>query len=418
MFILPFVYFIQLKGYEGAALDQLLMLNMVISMWEESNLNATLGPILSVSSDCDTTNVKTMKEFSQPMEIGCYLHSNTVGLRFFDLQCGKTSISNSFDPQHAGKNHRGHFVRAKGQCVSTVNFLLSEYLDLMHVITGTSRHQLDVLYPAPKIGDHQNVPAMVESFQLLSKLEHMSISDAAMIIPPEQVVTTAQKLQELKPLAIVADCWSVLFTSFDKSLTEHLTNLSTMAFALFVMKRHCAKVIASQTYRAIITFVECVYKDVLICQQEKIPEYFVFLNGTHLLEMLFGTLRTMLGALRNFDALQLEDRVCNALEYTDLMTKHSDLGWGLKNRRLQSSKDHMNTHTWTGDTNPSNVNIIASWKLGATRAVERLSKTRVFSNAELDFEALFVSCPLLTLLNYNGSEVLIIYNNSLTYYNV
>lgn len=132
----------------------------------------------------------------------------------------------------------------------------------------------------------------------------------------------------------------------------------------------------------------------------------MFLNGTHLLEMLFGTLRTMLGALRNFDALQLEERMSSAVEYTELIAKHSDKNWGLKNRRLQSSKDHMNTHTWTGDVNPMKVNVEACWTVGMTYAIAELRATEVYTPDELDITTLKRLNPDLTLLNYTGKAMI------------
>ncbi|KAL0948706.1 hypothetical protein HGRIS_008840 [Hohenbuehelia grisea] len=103
-------------------------------------------------------------------------------------------------------------------------------------------------------------------------------------------------------------------------------------------------------------------------------KFWIILLGTDHLEILFGTLRTMVGNDTNVDAYQLGSRLTGTIEVSTILAKHPE--WDRTPRRLKlpvlakdgfdihSNVDHINPASWRGDVRVSSVVLQTCWKLG------------------------------------------------------
>jgi len=190
------------------------------------------------------------------------------------------------------------------------------------------------------------------------------------------------------------------FTRHDASLGQHVTNLAELGTALVVMKRHSAGFLAPQICRSIARAINSHITTIARAQLEGVRECYLFFDGTHDVEKLFGILRTLQGALRNFDPVQLEERMSTVVGLRGVYDEHPT--WQGTSRLLSSSVDHMNTRTWTGCVDPCKVNLMNCWCLGISAAAQALRTTGIYSEAELSIGAIVAENPSITLLHWNG----------------
>ena len=243
---------------------------------------------------------------------------------------------------------------------------------------------------------------MVKGFLAISRLLGQGVDDAVFPFTDARKPQVSQFLLELQPLAEVASCWVFLFTKHDASLSDHVLYLSVLAGLLFFIRNQCKKFIPNQLYTAVITSIECVMSDIIACQHKNYKVYYIWIAATHLLELLFGVFRTMLGALRNFDALQLEERASHACILRSIYEKHPD--WRKSPTRLTHSFDHWNTASWKGSVDVDLVNVRDIWNMGISKASEKLSQLPFYTKHELDVTAILSGNPKITLLNPTGTH--------------
>ena len=389
----------KVKGVSGFN-AQCEMVSAALALWDEQ-VAPVHGEVISIASDHDSTNGRTMTFFKKPMRPGLR-HDSCVRMLLFDLYEGPNGVSVKFDEQHNGKNHRGKLVRKSGFVIHLIHFTRESLIDLCHSVTGAQIAELTKYFPPPSVDDHQNVGSMVRGFMEIAKLRGRAIESSVFPYPEAKTPKYAQMLLEVQPLAQVASCWEFLFTKHDASLSDHVLNLATLAGLLFVIRNHSKQFIPSQLYTAAITSIECVMNDILACQQKKYSDYYIWVASTHLLELLFGVFRTMLGALRNFDALQLEERASHASTLRSIYSKHPE--WEQGSTRLKQSFDHWNTKSWTGSVDVNLVNVVDIWNHGIITAAERLALLPFYSKEEVDVRSMLQTKPAVTLLNPTGSS--------------
>ena len=322
-------------------------------------------------------------------------------LPLFDRLCGDNGVVCSFDDQHNGKNHRAKIIRLSGFMIHRISFYRLNVIGILHIMTGDPTSKYDSLFPPSGVDDHQNVSSMVKGFAALASLWGKTPDDAHVTVPEQRKPGLAQQLLELQPLAFVGRCWVFLFTSKDGSLADHVENAARLATSLFIIRRHNKKSLPAQLYTATVVSVMRLIKDILACQQKGYRVYYIFIAATHLLEQCFGVLRTLCPSQRNFDCLQIEERMSSVVRLRAIYERHPD--WKDDPRRISQSFDHWNAHSWLGDVDPSNVNIINSWYRGVYAAAEALSALPFYDESETDIDAIIANNPLTTLLNPSGT---------------
>lgn len=388
----------KVKGISGFDAQRDMVL-AALALWEQ-RVAPVFGEIISVASDHDSTNGRTMSFLKHPMSEGPR-HDLCKKMVLFDKYEGPFGVSVKFDEQHNGKNHRAKIVRKSGFVVHLIHFTRESLIDLLHSVTGVQIAELEKYFPPPTVDDHQNVGSMVKGFMAVARLRGVTIDRAVLPYPEAKKPKYVQLLLEAQPLAEVANCWHFMFTKHDASLPDHVLNMATLAGLLFVIRKHSKQFIPSQLYTAVITSIECVMNDIITCQQKNYKHYYLWVASTHLLELLFGVFRTMLGALRNFDALQFEERASHACTLRSIFAKHPE--WDQGSKRLKESFDHWNTKSWTGSVDVERVNVVDTWNLGINRAVELLTPLSFYSKEELDVHGIIKEKPETTLLNPTGS---------------
>lgn len=375
------------------------MLGSCLEIWNRE-VAPTFGEIISCCSDHDSANGKTMDSLRLPMVSG-RRRSVCARLPLFDLEEGPRGVVPNFDDQHNGKNYRAKLIRKSGFIIHRIHFTREKLILLVTTMTGVSQSSLNGYWPPSGVDDHQNVSSMSKGFKLLAGLWEMKVEDAKINVPPARIPGLTQELIEIQPLAFVAKCWTFLFTRADASLSEHLQNCARLAVAIFIMRRHNKKTLPAQLYTAIMTSVMRLVKDILACQEKNYTTYYIFIAATHLLEQIFGVLRTQCPAMRNFDFLQFEERMSYVVTLQSIMERHPD--WRRGPKRISRSFDHWNTKSWEGAVNPQDVNVENMWKSGMMEAASGFAALQIYSKEETDIDALLSKFPNMTLLNPGGS---------------
>jgi hypothetical protein len=279
-----------------------------MKVWRDE-VEAKRGPVISAASDHDSTNAHTMRDlFDHDMPDG-ELKRLLLRLKLFFPRSDKFFVRFGYDDQHNGKNGRAVASRKKGIKINDWKCPRAEFIETVHLVTGTPMATLEHYWPPPNVDDHQNVKSMVEGFRELMKLEGKTGDDAAVDVSEGKRPALARKVRNLQPLAMLARNWVFLFQENEASLEAHVINLAEMARTLFhLMRLPNTSAMPGQTYTAIMHAIHMHVQNIARCQQEGIDEYYPFLATTHMLEQLFGVARALVGAQRNFDTLQFEER--------------------------------------------------------------------------------------------------------------
>ena len=357
--------------------------------------------MISVATDNDSTNASMMKSCVEDEMPDGPLRRLLIQLMLFHPLSDHALTVGGYDDQHNGKNTRAIFIRNKGIKVLLFKLLRAEFIATMHTMTGIPMSRLEAMWPPPGVDDHQNVKSMVEGFQAMTKLEGLTADDAATASSNPGALN--KKLKILQPLCMLARNWVFLFTNQAASLSEHVINLAEMAktvFHLFRLKN--SSVIPAATYRGIMKAISMHITNIARCQIDGTEEYYIFLAGTHMLEQLFGITRTLVGAQRNFDGMQLRERFSTVVAMFYIYLEHPD--WKEFARRLTASFDHWNTKSWPGDVNPSRVNLVNGWATGFSNADKNLLKTGLFKAEDLDIDAIIAKDKTISLLHPKGNK--------------
>ena len=94
-------------------------------------------------------------------------------------------------------------------------------------------------------------------------------------------------------------------------------------------------------------------------------EFFILLEGTDWLEMLFGNCRTQ-DHSRNFDIKELAGKLAVASLINAAFEKNPDLDRGHRRLNLKHALgvDHVNPRSWKGDCRVGRVNLKFVWETG------------------------------------------------------
>ncbi|KAF8902265.1 hypothetical protein CPB84DRAFT_1824389 [Gymnopilus junonius] len=269
--------------------------------------------------------------------------------------------------------------------------------DILH----TLEHLMDsdsaasLLNPA----DKQNVPKAINLIQSLHEISSKTLHD---IIP--------SILGRMKGAAFIANVLSYfLFPFIDVQMTllEQLSSLSTYSHLITALYRmHRLGFLTS----ALLADSQAIVKSIIfnIVQLQLIDpdiNYYILFEGTDRLENVFSHARTQDHA-RNFDILQLAQKLSISAEIDAIFQRYPDLDRGHIHRNLVNARgvDHINPKSWLGNVHVRNVNIQQEYLTGVEKANQLMIKQFGHALGYTNFDALF-SDPEMDHLHPGGTYV-------------
>ncbi len=142
------------------------------------------------------------------------------------------------------------------------------------------------------------------------------------------------------------------FISVEMTISEQLRKLSAYAHVITAMYwRHRTAFITSALFADSQAIVKNIFFTAARLQTLGDPalEYFLLFEGTDRLEGVFSNVRTQ-DHSRNFDILQLAQKLSIGAEINAIFQRHPDLNRGHVRRNLVSVRgvDHINPASWRG----------------------------------------------------------------------
>jgi hypothetical protein len=160
----------------------------------------------------------------------------------------------------------------RGTVIVNHTFYGGDWRCIFLALGYSEKEVTEMLSPA----DEQDVPAMLMLFKALAKLSIVTtttLSEARLGLP----AAVATKATELRLVGDIAGGYVFLLLGSDKSITEHLINLSQMQFILFVLfRRNGTRFQPGQNYSNTSSMIRAKFKSVALAQAEGIKHYYIF----------------------------------------------------------------------------------------------------------------------------------------------
>ncbi|KAJ8516432.1 hypothetical protein ONZ45_g6259 [Pleurotus djamor] len=310
----------------------------------------------------------------KPSELGQLLYP----LPGLNLYTSKGGILASCDPKHVMKRFATLLRGSSGiQVDDTIITPVLVKQALGYIMTYAQAE--DLLNPA----DKQNVPKAVSLIQHLLKLE----GKLPVLLNPSQH-------HHRNVIVFVAQIFGFFvdpFINVSLSLSAQVRSLSTYTHLLFAMfVYHGTSFMNGALYADSQAIVKNVIFTIARLQMLGVKiDYYLLLEGTDRLEMLFSDVRTQ-DHSRNVDILQLSQKLSVSAEINAIFARHPDLDRG--HRRLNVAGalgiDHLNPKSWKGDVCVTSVNLRQEWTAGRDKARNLLAAQMPFRE-HVDFLKLF-----------------------------
>jgi hypothetical protein len=109
--------------------------------------------------------------------------------------------------------------------------------------------------------------------------------------------------------------------------------------------------------------------------------------------------------MKNFDVLQLSERIVSARQVDEVFAQKPE--WDAGSRKRMNSLDHHNPKSWTGDTRIETVDLLQCWKNGEVDASRLLTRDGLYSEHACDFVAMGarLAPQHITMLKPRGRRV-------------
>ena len=254
---------------------------------------------------------------------------------------------------------------------------LFHFLTKLHGMSESRAHQL--LDPA----DKQNVPKAVTLLQAVCNLHNFPSN---LLLPSEQA-----NLHRFNFLGEVLSSFLSPFIDLGMSLDRQVISLVKYAHLI------CACWIKhgnSFMSGALYADGQAIVKNIIfsLAKQQILDEtqdFHIILDGTDRLEQVFSDARTQ-DHSRNFDILQLSQKLATASTINNIFLRNPDLNRGHARLSLTNASgvDHVNPKSCTGNLASGSVNIQALWASGQQEANVTL-KHYFGEDAVIDFMKLF-----------------------------
>ncbi|KAF9791964.1 hypothetical protein BJ322DRAFT_984195, partial [Thelephora terrestris] len=358
-------------------------LRTVIDAWESHEYGAKYnGPIWSVASDGEASLRNSRFRLCMDHEVE---KSSPLGLKLsrlsgINLHTGVRDITMTADYKHAFKRFatqirvRDGFQVWNGVCN---RHQLSRFLVRLRGMSENKVHQL--LDPA----DKQNVPKAVALLQAICDLRHYP-SDG--LHPSDQA-----DLHRFHFLGEVFSSFLSPFIDVTFSLEQQIVSLVKYAHLICACWiRHGSAFMTGALYAD----TQAIVKNIIFSlakQQVLDPtkNFHIILDGTDRLEQVFSDARTQ-DHSRNFDLLQLSQKLATASTINNIFLRNPDLDRGHARLSLTAATgvDHVNPRSCLGNLVSGSVNIQALWVVGQSNA-NKVLEDYFGDEATVDFAKLF-----------------------------
>ncbi|THH30272.1 hypothetical protein EUX98_g3939 [Antrodiella citrinella] len=349
-----------------------------------------LGEIWTLATDGDSAYRRARyllcmaKQIDITTNLGRTLHS----LKGFNCWTSRRGIVSTSDPKHVIKRFATLARNPKGILVRDTSLQCHHVLEHLQELPRMSLEEARLLLdPA----DKQNVPKAVKLVQALGKLQAVEENP----VPSKQ-----HRRRDLSFIAEIFGYFTLPFISTRMSLSEQIRSLIVYAHLIAVMyRKHTTHFMTGALYADSQSIVKNIIITILRLQ-ELDPDllYHIILEGTDRLEAIFGDCRT-LDHNRNFDILQLSEKLSMALTINSIFEHYPDLDRGHRRLSLKDVEgiDHVNPRSWMGDVRVGNIDIAHEWTAGQETA-NRILVSYFGLSASVDFDEFFdgrENCDLL-----------------------
>lgn len=359
---------------------------MSIATWSSHTYGAaTHGPIWTLATDGDAA-YRLAKH--QLCTISAVSPATALGLRMarlpgLNVYSGRDLLVATCDPKHVIKRFATLLRNPHGFVVNDTTLrkvdVFQALRDLPEMTTEKAAQLLD---PA----DKQNVPKAVSLVQTL-----LSLEDLEKYPPTSPTPAHYHRRNMLSFTAEVMGYFVRPFISVDWDLSTQLRSLSTFAHLLAGMWiKHGSAFFTGALYYDSQSIVKNIVITIIRLQLiDDTLEYHIILEGTDRLERLFGDTRTQDHG-RNFDTLQLSEKLSVAAIISSILERNPDLDRGHRRLNLQGATgvDHVNPKSWMGDVHVGNVAVDVEWAHGCEEA-NRLLGTYFGAAACIAFDSIF-----------------------------
>ena len=296
-----------------------------------------------------------------------------------NLYTGSHGLLTTSDPKHIIKRYATLIRSKSGIQISGTTLMPQDARNTLQCYPMTEKQADALLDPA----DKQNVPKAVILVATLAEIEKR----------PEQyqkLPSIGARIRRTIFLAKVLSYFLDAFTHVEMSLSEQIRSLSTYAHLITALYQHHQTGFLTS---ALLADSQAIVKNILFtlaCMQTINPDaaYYVLLEGTDRLEGVFSHARTHDHA-RNFDILQLAQKLSIGAEINSIFQRHPDLDRGHIRRNLVNVRgvDHINPKSWLGNVRVGDVDIQKEYFSGRDQANELLVKE--FNSTPINFDSLF-----------------------------
>jgi hypothetical protein len=337
----------------------------VIDTWNTHPNGAKLhGPLWSIASDGDATFRRARHELCNRYQIDLQspLGSKLRHLRGLNLYTSKELITATCDPKHIFKRF-ATLIRSNGLTIKDQFINSSDIRDqLLHTLHIKANEVVALMDSQ----DKQNVPKAVKLLRYLCSLRSQ---------PSPIDESRHARYTSICFMSSVFGFFMEPFVDVHMNLNEQLQSLATYAhLALALQLEHGSACLTGALYADTQAIIKNIFFVVARLQLIS-PDLTLHLihEGTDRLERLFGDCRT-LDHGRNFDVLQLSEKMAIACHINTVFERNPDLDRGQRRLDLATTigVDHVNPKSWLGDTRVGGVDLAEAWNRGRDAAVGML----------------------------------------------
>ncbi|KIY66557.1 hypothetical protein CYLTODRAFT_491339 [Cylindrobasidium torrendii FP15055 ss-10] len=344
-------------------------LRLFLDVWHTHPCGEVLhGPIATVASDGESSfrNARFHLGMSEELDTSTGYGRVLAQCAGLNLRTGPYGLLVTCDTKHIFKRFATLCRGMRGIQVGDTTITSVELAhQLSQLPSLTPAGALDLMDP----DDKQDVPRAVELIEALGDIEEQSDT---------MVTSETAKMEKVAFVAHVLAYFLEPFISGDMSLSEQLKSLSTYAHLTYAMyKKHGLSFLTSPLYVDSHAVVKTIFSTSACLAALNDPElvYLIILEGTDRLENIFSNVRTQ-DHSRNFDVLQLSQKLSIAAMLTEIFSRYPHLNRGHRRRDLTkrgvdrvspSDVDHSNKAV-------VGVDIPKAWNDGRAQANRILQK--------------------------------------------
>ncbi|KAL1726283.1 hypothetical protein EV714DRAFT_276749 [Schizophyllum commune] len=358
-------------------------LSRVIEVWRTHEYGERLhGPIHTLASDGESSfrvarfQLCMTEEVDKATPVGELL-SPLTGL---NLRTGPHGLLGTCDPKHVIKRFATMLRSPSGLFVQDFLLLPSDFLTELALLPDmTVEKARQLMDPA----DKQNVPKAVALIQKLMDLE----TKATAPTNPSDARRHMLVIFVAKTLGFFVKPFIQMRMDLKEQVRSHST-YSHLAIAMYL--KHGLNFLTSALLADSLSITKAEMHDVARLQViDRAIRYYIILNGTDRLEVLFSNVRTQ-DHSRNFDCLQLAQKLSIAAEIGAVLARNPDLDPGHKRLDVDDVEgvDHVNPRSVRGDVTVGSVELHAEWEAGRRDANALLIET-LGPDTSVDFESIF-----------------------------